>query len=55
MDETQTDNIPQVTIEENNLLTTLYTEEEVNKVVFQMKHNKSLGSDGFPAKFYQNF
>jgi hypothetical protein len=55
MDETRTDDIPQVTMEENNFLTTLYTKEEVNKVVFQMKHNKSLGLDGFPAKFYQNF
>jgi hypothetical protein len=36
MDESRTDDIPQVTIEENNLLTALYTEEEVKKAVFQM-------------------
>jgi hypothetical protein len=39
MDETQTNNIPQVSIEENNFLTSLYTEEEVRNVVFQMEHN----------------
>jgi mannosylglycoprotein endo-beta-mannosidase len=55
MDESRTDDMPQVTIEENNLLTALYTEEEVKKVVFQMEHNKAPGPDGFPGEFYQNF
>jgi hypothetical protein len=53
MDESRTDDIPQVTILENNLLTALYIEEEVKKAIFQMEHNKSLGPDGFVAKFYQ--
>jgi hypothetical protein len=34
MDETHTDDIPQVSIEENNLLTTEYSEEEVSKAIF---------------------
>jgi hypothetical protein len=41
MDETRKDDIPQVTIEENNLLTAPCLEEEVKKTVFQLKHNKA--------------
>jgi hypothetical protein len=37
MDETRTDDIPQVSIEKNNLLTTEYLEEEVSKAIFQME------------------
>jgi hypothetical protein len=55
MDETRTEDIPQVTFEDNALLTTEYSEEEVRKAVFQMEHNKAPGSDGFPAEFYQIF
>jgi mannosylglycoprotein endo-beta-mannosidase len=54
MDETRTDDIPQVSVEENGLLTAPYSEDEVKKVVFQMEHNKAPGPDGFPAEFYQN-
>jgi hypothetical protein len=49
--ESQTDDIPQVSMEENGLLTAPYSEEEVKKVVFQMEHNKAPGPDGFPAEF----
>jgi mannosylglycoprotein endo-beta-mannosidase len=55
MDETRTEDILQVSIEENNLLTTEYSEEEVRKAIFQMEHNKALGPDGFPDEFYQTF
>ena len=55
MDESRTDDIPQVSDEENSLLTAPYSEEEVRKVVFLMEHNKAPGPDGFPAEFYQNF
>jgi hypothetical protein len=55
MDESRTDDIPQVSIEENNLLTAEYSEEEVRKAIFQMEHNKAPGPDGFPAEFYQIF
>jgi hypothetical protein len=41
MDESITDDIPQVSVEENNFLTALYSEDEVKKAVFQMEHNKA--------------
>jgi hypothetical protein len=47
MDETQIDNITQISDEENNLLTAPHIEEEVQKAVFQIEHNKALGPDGF--------
>jgi mannosylglycoprotein endo-beta-mannosidase len=47
MDESRTDDIPQVSVEENNLLTAEYSEEEVRKAIFQMEHNKAPGPDGF--------
>jgi hypothetical protein len=55
LDETQTDDIPQVSMEENGFLTAPYLEEEVKKAVFQMEHNKAPGPDGFPIEFYQSF
>jgi hypothetical protein len=55
MDETQTDDIPQVLLEENTLLTVVYSQDEVRKAIFQMEHNKAPGPDGFPVEFYQNF
>jgi hypothetical protein len=51
VDESQIEDIPQVSIEENNLLTTKYLEEEVRKAIFQMEHNNALGPDGLPAEF----
>ncbi|KAM0896124.1 hypothetical protein ACQ4PT_023387 [Festuca glaucescens] len=55
LDETRTEDIPQVSQAENNFLTSTYSEEEVRKAVFQMEHNKAPGPDGFPAEFYQSF
>jgi hypothetical protein len=55
MGETRIDDIHQVTNEENAILVVPYYENEVKKAVFQMKHNKVLGPDGFPAEFYHNF
>jgi hypothetical protein len=49
MDESRTDDISQVSMEENDLLTTVYSEEEVRTAIFQMEHNKA------PAEFYQTF
>jgi hypothetical protein len=51
MDESQTNDMPQVSVEENNLLTAEYSEEEVRKAIFQMGHNKAPGRDDFPAEF----
>src|SRR5438105_7423511 len=55
LDESRTDDITQISDEENAFLTAPFTEEEVRKAVFQMEHNKAPGPDGFPAEFYQNF
>jgi hypothetical protein len=50
--ETYRDDIPQVSIEENDILTSIFTEHEVKAAVFQMEHNKAPGPDGFPIEFY---
>ncbi|WVZ49220.1 hypothetical protein U9M48_000597, partial [Paspalum notatum var. saurae] len=55
MDETCHYDIPQVSELENEILVSPFSEEEVKMAVFQMKHNTTLGSDGFPAEFYQTF
>jgi hypothetical protein len=55
MNESRTDDIPQVSMEENNLLTNVHLEEEVRTHMFQMEHNKAPRTDGFPAEFYQIF
>ena len=55
MDETRTEDIPQVSNEENTFLNSPFTEEEIKKAVFQMEHNKAPRPDGFPAEFYQHF
>jgi hypothetical protein len=54
MEETQTDDIPKVPPEKNNLLTTLYSRDEVKKTVFQMEHNKAPDQGSFPAEFCLN-
>jgi 16S rRNA C967 or C1407 C5-methylase (RsmB/RsmF family) len=43
---------PQITPEENEALVAEFLEKEVRDAIFQMKHNKVPGSDGFPAEFY---
>jgi hypothetical protein len=52
MMENRVDDIPQVTDEENDILTTMFTEEEIKEAIFQMEHNKTPRPDGFPAEFY---
>lgn len=54
LEEDRIQNIPQVTQEDNEMLTNEFTEAEVKSVVFQMEH-KAPGPDGFPAEFYQVF
>jgi mannosylglycoprotein endo-beta-mannosidase len=55
LNETLTEDIPQVSMEENKLLTAPYSEKEVQKAIFQMERNKAPGPDDFPAEFYQTF
>jgi hypothetical protein len=52
MDESRID-IPQVSVEENAILISPYSEEEVRNVVFQMEHNKTPRPDDFSVDFYQ--
>ena len=55
LDESQTEDIPQVSDLENEFLTEPFTHEEVRAAIFQMEHNKAPGPDGFPLEFYQVF
>lgn len=47
MIEDQIDDISQVMESENHILISLFTEDEVKHVVFQMEYNKAPGPDGF--------
>lgn len=49
------EDILQVSETENEALTAEFSEKEVREAIFQMKHNKAPGPDGFPAEFYQVF
>ena len=53
--ENQISDIPQVSQEENDVLVSEFTEDEVREAVFQLEHNKAPGPDGFPAEFYEVF
>ena len=46
------DDIPQVSMAENEFLTAPFTEKEIRDAIFAMEHNKAPGPDGFPAEFY---
>ena len=52
LDETRMEDITQVLEEENMILVEEFTEKEVRDAIFQMKHNKDPGPDGFPVEFY---
>jgi hypothetical protein len=49
------EDISRVTDTESEMLVAEFSEKEIREVVFQMKHNKAPGPDGFPAEFYQVF
>jgi hypothetical protein len=55
LNENRIEDIPQLSPNENSLLITDYSMEEIPKAIFQMEHNKSSGPDGFSADFYQHF
>jgi hypothetical protein len=55
MNESMRDDIPQITSIENDMLAGEFSKKEVRKAIFQMKHDKAPGPDGFPAEFYQVF
>ncbi len=54
-DENRTEDIPQVSLLENDALTQPFSEKEIKEAIFQMEHNNAPGPDGFPAEFYQVF
>jgi hypothetical protein len=54
LDENINFDIPQVS-HENKKLTSGFIEQEVKETIFQMKHNKAPGPNGFLTKFYQFF
>jgi hypothetical protein len=51
--ETETQDIPQLSAAENEILTANFTEDEVHDTIIHMEKNKTSGPDEFPAKFYQ--
>jgi hypothetical protein len=55
LDESRNADIPQISAEDNEKLTVVFTENEVKNAVFQMKHNKAPSPDDFPVEFYQIF
>ena len=53
LDESTTWDIPQLSSDENEVLSAPFTEKEVFDAITQMKQNKAPGPDGFPAEFYK--
>jgi hypothetical protein len=53
--ENRTEDIPQLSREEKELLSADFTKLEVMEAIMEMKKNKAPGPDGFPAEFYQVF
>jgi hypothetical protein len=53
LDESRVEDIVQVSQEKNDLIIRPFTCEEIRGVIFQMKHIKAPGPDGFSAEFYQ--
>jgi hypothetical protein len=55
LNESLVEDIPQVTGTESEMLVDEFCGKDIKEAIFQMKHSKALGPDGFPAKFYQVF
>jgi hypothetical protein len=53
--EDRIEDIPQLSSEEKELLSADFTELEVMEAIMEMKKNKALGHDAFPAEFDQVF
>lgn len=43
-----------ISVEDNDLITSRFTEEEVRKALFSMESNKAPGPDNIPAEFYKH-
>ena len=55
MDESQREDIPHISIQENEILVWHFSKTEVRNAMFQMNHNLASGPDGFLDEFYQVF
>ena len=53
LDESRIEDVPQLAVDENDLLTAPFLEKELFEAISQMKNNKAPGPDGFPAEFYK--
>jgi hypothetical protein len=53
MIENQTQDIPQISNNDNTILMADFSMEEVHVAIKQMEHNNAPGPDGFPAEFNQ--
>jgi hypothetical protein len=53
--ESMVEDIPQLTSSEREDLMAEFVEKEVREAIFQMKHNKAPGPDGFPTEFFKCF
>jgi hypothetical protein len=50
--EENNEDIPQLLVEESNILTSDFDIEEVKEEIMQIERNKTLGPNRLPAKFY---
>ena len=55
LDESRTEDLPQISHDENVIQTSPFNEKDVREAIMEMEHNKAPGPDGFPAEFYQTF
>jgi hypothetical protein len=55
LSEEVTQDIPQLSEIERDILTSPFIEEEVFEAISSMEHNKAPKPDGFSADFYQTF
>jgi hypothetical protein len=51
LNESLVEDIPQVTNTESEMVVAEFFEKEIREAIFQMKHNKAPGPDGFLAEF----
>ena len=53
LDESRTEDVPQLSAADNDILVAPFSEKEVFETIAQMKNNKAPGPDGFLAEFYR--
>ena len=53
LDESRVEDVPQLTADENDILTAPFLEKEVFEAISQMKNNKAPGPDAFLVEFYK--